>query len=376
MEVRFLRQEDSKKARKFVSLRIYQRNMRMAFFSLEVARISPFTDVCITRLFFVQTASMLSQERHFVLQAVNTASGEAVLVEIKERRRKDDLMSNKFSFEIAHYTDTGSHSDVEDRTIALVPEDTEHVGALFLVADGWKVRDMKGLECNCAKITTDTITSAYKRAASALQQVNMLQVLVDAIQQANALVCQMAKRVQREVVSKGDLSDLLWSGTPPATCIAVVVNKHIASLAHVGWCQAYLLREGQVKQISQEHTVAAEMVRRGMLTPQEAKTNRQRFIITHMLGVSSSPIDVDTREEPVQDGDILALCTRRFAEYMDDEELSRMMVPERLQESVQELVRRTRQRFGERKDINVTYLSPLYNFSLMAVSISQSEQEK
>jgi serine/threonine protein phosphatase PrpC len=79
--------------------------------------------------------------------------------------------------------------------------------------------------------------------------------------------------------------------------------------------------------------------------------------------------------EPVQDGDILVLCIHHFAEYVDDEELSRTMVPERLQESVQELVRRARKRIGEQKDRNGEYYSSLHNISLMAVSISQPEHE-
>jgi serine/threonine protein phosphatase PrpC len=130
---------------------------------------------------------------------------------------------------------------------------------------------MKGLECNCAKITTDTLTSAYERAAAAPQNANMLQVLVDAIQQANALVFQMEERVRREGVSEGNIDRLTW-GIPPATCTAVMISEQTASIAHVGWCQAYLLRKGLAKQISQEHTFFAEMVRAGMSRRKQKQT--------------------------------------------------------------------------------------------------------
>jgi hypothetical protein len=53
-------------------------------------------------------------------------------VEIKELLRKDDMMRNRLSFEVACHTDTGNHSDAEDRTIALIPEMQSTLGPSFL----------------------------------------------------------------------------------------------------------------------------------------------------------------------------------------------------------------------------------------------------
>lgn len=279
-------------------------------------------------------------------------------------------MRNRPSFEIAYHTDTGNRSDVEDRTISLVPEDTEHMGALFLVADGWKMRDMKGIECNGARITGDTITSAYERAISAPQNANIQQMLVDAFKQANALVYQMVKQLQQEGASEGDLERLEWA-IPPATCTAVVVNKHTASLVHVGWCRAYLLRQSQTKQLTEDHTSVGARVRAGMLTPQEARTSPFRNQIYRYIGLYPDIVDVDTSVELVQDDDILLLCTRDLTEFVDDEELSRLIVAERLQESVRELVQLARNRsLTNNADRLRDYHSPRHNFSLMAVKIS------
>jgi serine/threonine protein phosphatase PrpC len=281
----------------------------------------------------------------------------------------DQEKRNVSSFEIALHTNTGSMSFVEDSTIALVPDYSEsmkYVGALFLVADGWKLRDMNMLEFNCNQTTVDTIRSAYERVSvkpSQTQTLNITQTIIAAMKQANSLVYQMVDRVKQEGVSYGDLERLEWS-VPPASCTAVMVSKQTTSIAHVGLCRVYLVRQGQAKQISHDHTVTGELVRRGMLTPQEARTHPQRHLITRAIG-SFSDVDVDTSVEPVQDGDILALCTCGFTKYVEDEELSRMIVPDKLQESVEELIH-----LGRERSLADTH-GDRYNITMMAVKISQ-----
>jgi serine/threonine protein phosphatase PrpC len=262
--------------------------------------------------------------------------------------KMDQEKRNVSSFEIAFHTDTGSMSFVEDSTIALVPntsEGMEHIGALFLVADGWKLRDRKMLEFNCNQATVDTIRNAYERASvkpSQTQTVNITQTIIAAIKQANSLVYQMVDHVKQEGVSYGDLERLEWS-VPPASCTAVTVSKQTASIAHVGSCRVYLVRQGQAKRLTEDHTVAASTVRTDLLAHRQAHTHPKHTLITRSLGAFQN-IDVDLYGEAVQNGDILALCTRGFTKYVEDEELSRMIVPDKLQQSVEELIYLGRER--------------------------------
>jgi serine/threonine protein phosphatase PrpC len=82
---------------------------------------------------------------------------------------------------------------------------------------------------------------------------------------------------------------------------------------------------------------------------------------------------VDTFGVTVQDGDILALCTHHLTEYVQEEELSRMIRPERLQQSVQNVIQEARKRIVAGKDGDE--YSAFCNLTLMAVSISLPQDE-
>jgi serine/threonine protein phosphatase PrpC len=88
--------------------------------------------------------------------------------------------------------------------------------------------------------------------------------------------------------SQGD-SALRGMGT---TCTLLSLGNSQARLAHVGDSRAYLLRDGELSQLTEDHTLVGRMVREGRLTAEEAQNHPQRSIITRALGVDSE-VDVD-----------------------------------------------------------------------------------
>ena len=72
--------------------------------------------------------------------------------------------------------------------------------------------------------------------------------------------------------------------------------------------RAYLLRNGELRQLTEDHTVAAEYVAAGRLTPEEAMHHPQRNMITRALGLTQDLI-VDEVEEPIRPGDRFLLCS-------------------------------------------------------------------
>jgi len=94
------------------------------------------------------------------------------------------------------------------------------------------------------------------------------------------------------------------------TCTALVVQEDRLWLAHVGDSRAYLLRNGNLKQLSADQSLHAELIREGLLSKAEAATAAGGNVILQALGISAD-IDPDVWEKgiPLKAGDIIILCS-------------------------------------------------------------------
>ncbi len=122
----------------------------------------------------------------------------------------------------------------------------------------------------------------------------------------SAALVEDIKEANRRVLERGEAErDLRGMGT---TLTAVVTEGEKAYLAHVGDSRAYLLRDGSLQQLTEDHTLVQRMVREGRLTPEEAAHHPQRSIITRALGVEDE-VPVDQLTLDIHAGDRLLLCT-------------------------------------------------------------------
>jgi len=80
------------------------------------------------------------------------------------------------------------------------------------------------------------------------------------------------------------------------------------AFAHVGDSRAYLLRDGSLQRLSDDHSLVGELVRKGELSETDAEHHPQRSVITRALGTDES-VEVDTFEVRAQDGDVFLLCS-------------------------------------------------------------------
>ncbi len=125
-----------------------------------------------------------------------------------------------------------------------------------------------------------------------------------------------------EVHSKAeDDPSLSGMGT---TVTAVHIEGRVARFAHVGDSRAYLLRDGQLTQVTDDHSLVEELVREGRLSPDEAATHPQRSIITRALGIEES-VDVDTYEIDLRPGDRVLLCSDGLTSMMRDEPIEELL---------------------------------------------------
>ena len=92
------------------------------------------------------------------------------------------------------------------------------------------------------------------------------------------------------------------------TMTAVAVDDGIAQIVHVGDSRAYLWRDGSLRQLTDDHSVVGEMVRRGTLTADEAVNHPHRNVITRALGAEPE-VEVDATTETLMPDDVLLVCS-------------------------------------------------------------------
>jgi serine/threonine protein phosphatase PrpC len=129
----------------------------------------------------------------------------------------------------------------------------------------------------------------------------------DALKQA---VLEANRRIRE--MAAGDKS-LEGMGT---TVTALLEDGDVVHLAHVGDSRAYLLRGGELSQLTEDHTLVQELVKQGKLRPEEAKRHPQGSIITRALGADAD-VQVDTATFKIVPGDRLLLCTDGLTAVVD-----------------------------------------------------------
>jgi protein phosphatase len=139
------------------------------------------------------------------------------------------------------------------------------------------------------------------------------EALAEAVRQANAAILDRAA---------GDPG--LWGMGTTVTAAAVAGDHHL-QLVHVGDSRAYLFRDGSLEQLTTDHTVVGELVRRGRLTPEQAAVHPERSILTRAVGLDPR-VPVDT-PDPLElaPGDQVLLCSDGLTEVVPDVKLAQLL---------------------------------------------------
>ena len=101
------------------------------------------------------------------------------------------------------------------------------------------------------------------------------------------------------------------------TCTAAVIREKYLYVGHVGDSRAYLIRDGSMAQVTDDHSWVAEQVKRGALTEEEAANSPFRNVITRSLGAAPD-VEPDVYHERLEAGDVLVLCSDGLTGYVDD----------------------------------------------------------
>jgi PPM family protein phosphatase len=139
-------------------------------------------------------------------------------------------------------------------------------------------------------------------------------------------------------------ADVAGMGT--TMTVALVEGGRVA-FGHVGDSRAYVLRDGALEQLTDDHSLVAELVRAGKLSAAEAEHHPQRSVITRALGTDPD-VDVDTFTVEAQPGDVFLLCSDGLTDMIGDTEIvEALQSGPSLDEAARELVRRANKAGGQ-----------------------------
>lgn len=193
-------------------------------------------------------------------------------------------------------TDTGRHrSGNEDASLAQAP--------VFVLADG-----MGGAQSGevASQIAVDAFVAGLPEHGTAEER------LAAVVRRANG-------EIHRRSVSEAENAGM---GT---TLTAAYLTGDAVAIAHVGDSRAYLVRDGELRRLTQDHSLVEELLRGGKLTEQQALAHPQRSIITRALGPDPD-VQVDTWTYPLLDGDVVLLCSDGLTDMLAEHEVRELIV--------------------------------------------------
>ena len=200
----------------------------------------------------------------------------------------------------AHSNSFGSRTDV-GRVRAHNEDSLMVAPPLYVVCDGMGGHD-------AGEVASEIAANAIADAAPAHADADALGRAVEA---ANHAII----RATREGLGREGM------GT---TCTAAILDHERLVVAQVGDSRAYLLHQGRLQQITRDHSLVADMIESGQITPEEAKTHPKRAVITRALG-SSPHTQPDLYEINVEPGDRLLLCSDGLSGMLDNARLERTL---------------------------------------------------
>ncbi|MGE5707292.1 MAG: Stp1/IreP family PP2C-type Ser/Thr phosphatase [Bacteroidota bacterium] len=199
------------------------------------------------------------------------------------------------SLRVGSLTDVGKVREINQDCFS-----TDLDSGLFLVADGM------GGHLAGEKASRRAVETICEQMAEAEE--HSLETLQRAIQEAN-----------RQIVSQS-LQDPSMRGMG-TTVTAVIAKEADLFFGHIGDSRAYLIRRNQIEQVTEDHSVVAQLLRARAITPQEAQRHPYRNVITRCLGMQME-IEADTRHVRWQKGDRILLCTDGLSGLVSDEEMA------------------------------------------------------
>ncbi|MCA9950472.1 MAG: protein phosphatase 2C domain-containing protein [Anaerolineales bacterium] len=202
-----------------------------------------------------------------------------------------------------------------------IPDETTptQLGELFIVADGVGGQQHGRAAADRAALTVHSVFYRLRQAQDPIRE-----AIQEAILQANTAVIEESQQ--------------LGGGKMGSTIVTCIIDQDVLTVAHVGDARVYLLRAGQLRQLTRDDSWVQRQVDAGLLTPDEAANHELRNVVTQVLG-NKTDITVHLSDPiPLQAGDLMLLCSDGLYDVLSDRQMSGVMINNSPQAAAEKLV--------------------------------------
>ncbi|HEY5162466.1 MAG TPA: Stp1/IreP family PP2C-type Ser/Thr phosphatase [Terriglobales bacterium] len=168
-----------------------------------------------------------------------------------------------------------------------------------------------------SKMGVDTVLTYFREAAKTHKYPQVGEQVEGVSDRANRLGS--AIRLANEAIYQAAVKHVAHSGMG-ATIVSVLVDSGFFSVGHAGDSRIYLVRQGTLQQITRDHSLVMEQVRRGLITLEEANASEMQNIIIRALGPEEKVVP-DLDDMMALPGDILLLCSDGLTRHVPDDSL-------------------------------------------------------
>ncbi len=236
----------------------------------------------------------------------------------------------------AYLTDTGKKRELNEDCVYASDKAVGNLTNLFIVADGMGGHNAGDFASDfTVKTIVEEIEYSFEKNPSIIFQ--------KAISKANAKLREIAE------------ADASKRGMGTTVVAATCMGKYL-QVANVGDSRLYIIND-EIRQVTTDHSYVEEMIKRGSLKREEARSNEKKNIITRAVGAKNE-IQADIYVEECKPGDLLLLCSDGLTNMLEDEEIRMIIKRQRdLIEMAEKLIEAANDR-GGKDNISVVLIDP------------------
>lgn len=217
----------------------------------------------------------------------------------------------------------------------------DDAAAVYLVADG--MGGHQGGEC-ASRITVETVKEIFHNFKEDPEK-TVSDEAIDAGENAGVRLQYAIRTASMRVYDEAaGNSDLAGMGT---TAVGLAVNDGKAYIANVGDSRAYLIRDKQIDQLTEDHSLVMEQIKAGLVTEENARHHRLKNIITRSVGFQRD-VDADLLVRDLEAGDVYLLCSDGLSNLVTDKEMLKIINKNKdLNTACQQLVEAAKREGGD-----------------------------
>ena len=193
-----------------------------------------------------------------------------------------------------------------------------HRGHVLLAADGMGGHAAGEVASALSVETVKAFVIDLLRRFTNLQPIDEHGVVVDlreAVRQADA-------RIIEESIRR---PELMGMGT---TLVLAFISGRQLFVLYAGDSRCYLFRQGQLHHLTEDHTLVAELARRGEIRPEDVRRHPARHVVTNVLGGGRAGVWIDVQRVHLEAGDVVLLCTDGLTDMLEDDQIAAVLAAE------------------------------------------------